>query len=103
MLNFKNHKFKPHDDYIEDYEYDRELDENLLAEGCLGEDCPIICPFCRKKDYKIFYGNKILYKLFFTTPSLMSRKTSTTICCERITFFTFMYGFICVQRCQIRR
>jgi len=61
--NFKNHKFKPHDDYIEDYEYDGELDENLLVEGCPGEDCPIICPFCRTKDYKIFYGNKIPYEL----------------------------------------
>ena len=61
--NFKNHKFKPDDDYIEDYEYFGELDEDGFAEGCPGEDCPIICPFCRTKDYKIFYGNQIPYEL----------------------------------------
>ena len=61
--NFKNHKFKPDDDYIEDYEYFGELDEDEFAEGCPGEDCPIICPFCRIKDYKIFYGNQMPYEL----------------------------------------
>ena len=61
--NFKNHKFKPNDDYIEDYEYFGELDEDGFAEGCPGEDCPIICPFCRTKDYKIFYGNQMPYEL----------------------------------------
>ena len=61
--SFKNHKFKPDDDYIEDYEYFGELDENGLVEGCPGEECPIVCPFCRTKDYKIFYGNKIPYEL----------------------------------------
>ena len=61
--NFKNHKFKPDDDYIEDYEYFGELDEDGFAEGCPGQDCPIICPFCRTKDYKIFYGNQIPYEL----------------------------------------
>lgn len=61
--NFKNHKFKPNDEHIEDYEYFGYLDEDGLAEGCPGEDCPIICPFCRTKDYKIFYGNKIPYEL----------------------------------------
>jgi hypothetical protein len=34
-----------------------------MVEGCPGEDCPIICPFCRTKDYKIFYGNQIPYEL----------------------------------------
>jgi hypothetical protein len=61
--NFKNHKFKPDDDYIEDYEYFGELDEAGFTEGCPGEDCPIICPFCRTKDYKIFYGNQMPYEL----------------------------------------
>ena len=28
-----------------------------------GFDCPIICPFCRQKDYKIFYQNRIPYEL----------------------------------------
>lgn len=60
---FKNHKFKPYDNDIEDYEYFGELDENGLVEGRPGEDCPIVCPFCRTKDYKIFYGNKIPYEL----------------------------------------
>jgi len=53
--NVKNHKFKPHDDYIEDYEYFGELDENSLVDGCPGEDCAIVCLFCRAKDYKIPY------------------------------------------------
>ena len=61
--NFKNHKFKPDDDYIEDYEYFGELDEDGFAEGCPGQDCPIICPFCCTKDYKIFYGNQMPYEL----------------------------------------
>jgi hypothetical protein len=61
--NFKNHKFKPEDYVLEDYEYLNELDDNGLAEGCPSEDCPIICPFCRTKDYKIFYGNQIPYDL----------------------------------------
>ena len=62
--SFKNHKFKPDDDYLEDYEYFNDLDENGLTEGIPGEDCPIICPFCKTKDYKIFYeynnNNKII-------------------------------------------
>jgi hypothetical protein len=61
--SFKNHKHRPDDDYIEDYEYFGELDEDGLVEGCPGEDCPIICPFCRTKDYKIYYGNQIPYEL----------------------------------------
>jgi hypothetical protein len=61
--SFKNHKYKPHDHDIGLYEYCGLLDENGFAEGCPGEDCPIICPFCRTKDYKIFYGNKIPYEL----------------------------------------
>ena len=61
--NLKNHNFKPDDDYIEDYEYFDELDEEGFAEGRPGEDCPIICPFCRTKDYKIYYGNRIPYEL----------------------------------------
>jgi hypothetical protein len=61
--SFKNHKFKPDDEYIEDYEASGNLDEDGLVEGCPGEDCPIICPFCRTKDYKIYYGNQIPYEL----------------------------------------
>jgi hypothetical protein len=61
--SFKNHKYKPHDHDVGLYEYIGRLDEDGLAEGCPGEDCPIICPFCRTKDYKIFYGNKIPYEL----------------------------------------
>jgi hypothetical protein len=61
--SFKNHKFKPDDEYIEDYEASGNLDEDGLVEGWPGEDCPIICPFCRTKDYKIYYGNQIPYEL----------------------------------------
>jgi len=61
--SFKNHKYRPDDEYIEDYEYFGELDEDGLVEGCPGEDCPITCPFCRTKDFKIYYGNKIPYEL----------------------------------------
>ena len=63
--SFKNHKFKPDYGMEEYYRYffPNELDDNGLAEGCPGEDCPIICPFCRTKDYKIFYGNQIPYNL----------------------------------------
>lgn len=61
--NFKNHKFKPDPDDIEMYKYCGWLDKDGMAEGCPGEDCPIICPFCRTKDYKIFYGNQIPYQL----------------------------------------
>ena len=67
--NFKGHKFKPDDDDIEDYEYfdfvfgNQTLYEDGFVEGCPGEDCPIICPFCKTKDYKIFYGNQIPYEL----------------------------------------
>lgn len=61
--NFKNHKYKPHIDDIGIYDAGGMLDDDGLAEGCPGEDCPIICPFCRTKDYKIFYGNKIPYEL----------------------------------------
>ena len=61
--NLKNHKFKPEEDWIEDYEVIGILDDDGMVEGCPGEDCPIICPFCRTKDYKIFYGNQIPYEL----------------------------------------
>lgn len=61
--SFKNHNFKPDDDCVEEYEYFDEVDIDGFAEGCPGEDCPIICPFCRTKDYKIFYGNRLPYEL----------------------------------------
>jgi hypothetical protein len=62
--SFENHKYKPtHEADIELFEYCGGLDEYGLVKGCPGEDCPIICPFCRTKDYKIFYGNKIPYEL----------------------------------------
>ena len=61
--SFKNHKFKPDDEYIEDYEASGNLDEDGMVEGWPGEDCPIICPFCRTKDYKIYYGNQMPYEL----------------------------------------
>jgi hypothetical protein len=61
--SFENHKFKPPYEHIEDYEYFDELDENGMINGCPGEDCPIICPFCKTKDYKIFYRNQIPYEL----------------------------------------
>jgi hypothetical protein len=61
--SFENHTFKPDETYVEDYEYFSELDDDGFVEGCPGEDCPIICPFCRTKDYKIFYGNQIPYEL----------------------------------------
>lgn len=61
--NFKNHKFRPDDEFIEEFIYFDRLDENGLAEGTPGEDCPIICPFCRTKDYKIFYGNQVPYEV----------------------------------------
>ena len=61
--SFKNHKFRPDDEFIEEFIYFDRLDENGLAEGTPGEDCPIICPFCRTKDYKIFYGNNIPYEV----------------------------------------
>ena len=61
--SFKNHKFKPREDLIDYYNASGNLDNDELVEGCPGEDCPIICPFCRKKDYKIFYGNQIPYEL----------------------------------------
>jgi hypothetical protein len=61
--NFKNHKFKPQENWIEFYEVSGNLDDDGMVEGCPGEDCPIICPFCRTKDYKIFYGNQIPYEL----------------------------------------
>ena len=62
--NLENHRFKPHDEHhIEDYEYFGDLDEDGLAKGCPGVDCPIICPFCLTKDYKIFYENQMPYEL----------------------------------------
>ena len=61
--NFKGHKFKPDEEWIEDYIFHGELDKDGLVEGIPGEDCPIICPFCRMKDYKIFYGNQVPYEL----------------------------------------
>lgn len=61
--SFKNHKFRPDDEFIEEFVYFDRLNENGLAEGTPGEDCPIICPFCRTKDYKIFYGNQVPYEI----------------------------------------
>ena len=61
--NFNNHYFKPEEEWIGVYEAAGALDENGMAEGNPGVDCPIICPFCRTKDYKIFYGNQIPYEL----------------------------------------
>jgi len=63
--NFKNHKYEPHIDDMGAYAAGGMLDDDGLAEGCPGEDCPIICPFCRTKDYKIYYGNKIPYELLY--------------------------------------
>jgi hypothetical protein len=59
----KNNKFRPDYEFIEEFAYFDRLDENGLAEGTPGEDCPIICPFCRTKDYKIFYGNQVPYEI----------------------------------------
>jgi len=61
--SFKNHQFKPQESLIDYYEASGNLDDDGMVEGCPGEDCPIICPFCRTKDYKIFYGNQIPYEL----------------------------------------
>jgi hypothetical protein len=61
--SLKNHKFKPNHEHIEDYEYFNELDSNGFAVGCPGVDCPIICPFCKQKDYKIYYENRVPYEL----------------------------------------
>jgi hypothetical protein len=61
--NFNNHYFKPEEEWIGFYEAAGALDDNSIAEGIPGVDCPIICPFCRTKDYKIFYGNQIPYEL----------------------------------------
>ena len=61
--NFNNHYFKPEEEWIGVYEAAGALDDNGMAEGNPGVDCPIICPFCRTKDYKIFYGNQIPYEL----------------------------------------
>jgi hypothetical protein len=61
--SFKYHKFRPDNEFIEEFIYFNRLDENGLAEGTPGEDCPIICPFCRVKDYKIFYGNQVPYEI----------------------------------------
>ena len=61
--SFKGHKFKPENDDIDIFEFSGNLDENGLAEGTPGEDCPIICPFCRTKDYTIFYGNQVPYEV----------------------------------------
>jgi hypothetical protein len=63
-LSFRNHKIKPRDGWINFYEESGELDDDGMVDACRpGEDCPIICPFCRTKDYKIFYKNKIPYEL----------------------------------------
>jgi hypothetical protein len=61
--SFKNHKYRPDNDYIEDYDNFTELYAAGLVEGCPGVDCPITCPFCRTKDFKIYYGNKMPYEL----------------------------------------
>jgi hypothetical protein len=61
--SFKNHYFVPREDLIEFYEACGTLEDNGMVEGCPGEECPIICPFCRTIDYKIFYNNKIPYEL----------------------------------------
>ncbi len=60
--SFTNHKVIPDED-IDNCRYYGELDENGLVDGCPGKDCPIICPFCRTRDYKIFYNNKMPYEL----------------------------------------
>lgn len=78
--NFKNHKFKPEcEDDIADYEYFGELDDDGMVEGVPGEDCPIICPFCRTKDYKIFYGNHIPYELLYEIKNLSRLPSNGTI------------------------
>ncbi len=61
--SFKNHKFKPDENNIDMHEFLGNLDIDGLVEGTPGEDCPIICPFCRTKDYKIFYGNQVPYEV----------------------------------------
>ena len=64
LLELKNHKYKPAEDWEDYYEASGNLDDDGMVEAsCPGEDCPIICPFCRTKDYKIFYGNQIPYEL----------------------------------------
>jgi hypothetical protein len=63
--SFRNHRFWIPDEYIL-YEYDLEqIDENQCVEGIPGEDCPIECPFCRRKDYKIYYEHNIQYSIKF--------------------------------------
>jgi hypothetical protein len=63
-LSFRYHKIKPRDGWINFYEETGELYDDGMVDACRpGEDCPIICPFCRTKDYKIFYKNKIPYEL----------------------------------------
>jgi len=61
--NFKNHRVIPSTEDRRFLEYMDILDNDGMIDGCTGEDCPIICPFCKTKDYKIFYGNKIPYEL----------------------------------------
>ena len=69
--SFKNSWCKPHPNLIysdsgdarDDYFWNGSLNEDGFFEGCQGEDCPIICPFCRTKDYKIYYGNQVPYEL----------------------------------------
>lgn len=72
--NFKNHKFRPHNDDFDIYEFCGKLDENGLAEGIPGEDCPIICPFCLTKDYKIFYGSQVPYEILNDIKNLNDNK-----------------------------
>ena len=67
--SFKNHKYRP-----AAYDAHIETDADGMAEGCPGDDCPIICPFCRTKDYKIFYGNEIPYELLSEIKNYRRRK-----------------------------
>jgi len=61
--NFKNHRIIPNEIDRRFFEYIDILEHDDMIHGCPGEDCPIICPFCKTNDYKIFYGNKIPYEL----------------------------------------
>lgn len=63
--SFKGHKYKPQDeDDIEDAIYFGLLDENGLIDAEFpGDECPLICPFCKTTDYKIYYAKCISYEL----------------------------------------
>ena len=44
---FKNHKFKPREDWVDHYIYSGNLHEDSMV--CPVEQCPIVCPFCNKR------------------------------------------------------